>query len=257
MTLNINPHPINEATRKARLDYLDKLEAQLSSSLQWTDCESAAEYRKMRREGLNGFTAPVTNPKARIVNISGRDGQQIELRVIEPDQPSKGVWLHFHAGGFVIGSNASYDPYLTILSQRLGMTMVSVEYRLAPESPFPACLHDCTDAALYALTSGEKELGAPLRILGGESAGGWLAVSTALALRRDHQIDVQSRLAGVVASYGIYDMTYTPSLLEHKRSIILSKEGMMGFVEAGFGHIPQLQRKDPLVSPLECRASER
>lgn len=151
----------------------------------------------------------------------------------------------------MIGSNASYDPYLTDLSNRLGMTMVSVEYRLAPENPFPACLHDCVDAALYALTpAGEKELGAPLIILGGESAGGWLAVSTALALRRDHQINVRSTLVAIVASYGIFDLTYTPSMLEHKRDIILSKEGMMNFVDAAFGHIPKLERKDPLFSPI-------
>lgn len=154
-------------------------------------------------------------------------------------------------GGFVIGSNASYDPYLTTLSNSLCMTMVSVEYRLAPENPFPACLHDCTDAALYALTAaGEKELGAPLKVLGGESAGGWLAVSTALELRRNHRVDLQATFDAIVASYGIFDLTYTPSLLQHTRNIVLSKEGMIDFVEAGFGHIPKSDRKEPLYSPL-------
>jgi acetyl esterase len=151
----------------------------------------------------------------------------------------------------VIGSNASYDPYLTTLSDRLGFTMVSVEYRLAPENPFPKPLHDCVDATLYSLTpEGQKMLGAPLKILGGESAGGWLAVSTGLSLKRDHGFYVRSILDAIVTGYGIYDMTYTPSLLEHTRDIILSKQGMMDFVEAGFAHIPQAERKDPLVSPL-------
>lgn len=129
--------------------------------------------------------------------------------------------------------------------------MVSVEYRLAPENPFPACLHDCVDAALYALTSvGEKVLGAQLKVLGGESAGGWLAVSTGLALRRDHHIDCRSKLAAIVASYGIFDLTYTPSLLEHERSLVLSRQGMMDFVDAAFGHVPMEDRKQPLISPL-------
>lgn len=155
------------------------------------------------------------------------------------------------AGGFVIGSNASYDTYLTTLSDRLGLTMVSVEYRLAPENPFPKPLHDCVDAALYALSpSGEKELGAPLKVLGGESAGGWLAVSTGLSLRRDHGIDVRSTLDAIVSGYGIFDLTYTPSLLDHRRNIVLSKEGMMDFCEAAFGHIPMTQRKDPIISPV-------
>lgn len=160
-------------------------------------------------------------------------------------------------GGFVIGSNASYDTYLTTLSNRLGLTMVSVEYRLAPEHLFPAPLHDCVDAALYALSpTGEKELGAPLRIIGGESAGGWLAVSTALSLRRDHDIDVKSKLDAVISGYGIFDLTYTPSLLEHTRNIVLSTKGMMEYCEASFHQIPMSERKNPLVSPLYADVKE-
>jgi hypothetical protein len=99
MSLEITPHPIDAATRSARLDFLDKFEAQLAGQIQWQECESPEIYRKMRREGLNGFTAPVKNPNRRIVNIRGRDGHQIELRVIDPEnQKAKGVWLHFHAG---------------------------------------------------------------------------------------------------------------------------------------------------------------
>jgi acetyl esterase len=99
MSLNVVPHPIDEATLKARLEFLDKFEAQLAGSIQWQDCESPAAYRKMRREGLNGFIAPALNPKARLLNISARDGSHIELRIIAPtEQSSKGVWLHFHAG---------------------------------------------------------------------------------------------------------------------------------------------------------------
>lgn len=160
-------------------------------------------------------------------------------------------------GGFVIGSNASYDPYLTTLSDRLGLTMVSVEYRLAPEHPFPKCLHDCVDAALFALSAaGVRELGASLKILGGESAGGSLAISTGLSLRRDHGIDVRVALDAIVAGYGIFDLTYTPSLLGHTRNLILSKQGMMDFCEAAFGHIPMTERKSPLVSPLYAELKE-
>lgn len=151
----------------------------------------------------------------------------------------------------MIGSNDSYDPYLTLLSRYLSITLVSVEYRLAPENPFPAFLNDCTDAALFALSpGGMKEFGAPLKILGGESAGGWLAISTALELQRNHQINLQATLDAIVASYGIYDLTYTPSLLQHSRNIVVSKQGMIDFVEAAFGHIPESNRKDPVYSPL-------
>lgn len=100
MSLEIRPRAVGSATLSARLDFLDKFEAQLAGQVQWQECESPEAYRQMRREGLNGFTAPVKNPKRRIVNIRGRDGQQIQLRIIDPEnQKAKGVWLHFHAGG--------------------------------------------------------------------------------------------------------------------------------------------------------------
>jgi hypothetical protein len=99
MPLNVLPAPVDDATLKARLEHLEKFEIQLAGSIQWQECESAAEYRKMRREGLNGFTAPTLNPRARTANVTGRDGNEIELRIIAPEkQASRGVWLHFHAG---------------------------------------------------------------------------------------------------------------------------------------------------------------
>lgn len=164
--------------------------------------------------------------------------------------------MHFpkSAGGFVIGSNASYDTYLTKLSEALSLTMVSVEYRLAPENPYPTGPNDCVDAALFALsTAGQTTLGAPLRVLGGESAGGWLAVATALCLRDEHGIDVDSQLAAIVAGYGIFDLTYTPSVYRHERAIVLSRQETFNFMEAAFGHIPVSDRKDPKISPLYAK----
>lgn len=129
--------------------------------------------------------------------------------------------------------------------------MASVEYRLAPEHPFPAGRNDAVDATLYALSEeGVRDLGAPLRVLGGESAGGWYAVAVALALRDEYGIDVHSQIAAICAGYGIYDLTYTPSMLLHKRNIILSSSLMMRFVEAAFGHVQANERKKPEISPL-------
>ena len=129
--------------------------------------------------------------------------------------------------------------------------MVSADYRLAPEHPFPAGRSDAVDAALFALSEeGINKLGAPLRVLGGESAGAWYAIEAALALRDEHGIDIKSQVAAICAGYGIYDLTYTPSLLSHKRAIVLSKESMIKFAEAAFSHIPIADRKKPEISPL-------
>lgn len=99
MSLEIRPRAVSPSSLNTRLEFLDKFETQLAGQIQWQECESPHAYRKMRREGLNGFTAPVENPKRRIVNIRGRDGYEIELRIIDPEnQTAKGIWLHFHAG---------------------------------------------------------------------------------------------------------------------------------------------------------------
>ncbi|KAH8819261.1 putative carboxylesterase [Xylogone sp. PMI_703] len=251
-SLSILPRSIPEDTRRSRLELADKLEKQLENDIPWYKFPTPEAYRKARREGTNGFRKPVLNEKARLVNINARDGHQVELRIISPEtKPTRGVWLHFHAGGFVIGGNASYDTYLTKLSEALGLTMVSVEYRLAPENPYPAGRNDAVDAALYALSeTGVNTLGAPLKVLGGESAGGWFAVAVALALRDEHGIDVKSQLAAVCAGYGIFDLTYTPSVFNHKRAIVLSKKDTFAFMEAAFGHIPVAERKTKEISPL-------
>lgn len=156
-----------------------------------------------------------------------------------------------HRGGFVIGSARSYDDYLVQLATSLKLVVVSVEYRLAPEDPYPAGHYDCLDAALFALSSdGEVQLGGQLRILGGESAGGSLAIWVALALRDECGINVRSRIAAVLPSYAIFDLTYCPSLLRHGRGAVLSQHGMKQFIEATYSHIPILERKDPKISSL-------
>jgi acetyl esterase/lipase len=151
----------------------------------------------------------------------------------------------------VIGSAFNYDTYLEELADALSMAMVSVEYRLAPEHPFPAAHHDCLDAALFALSpTGESQLGGPVKIIGGESAGGCLTVWVALALRDQHGIDVRSRINALVPTYGMFDMSITPSAWNHKRRAVLGKTEIFRFIEAAFGNCHFGDRKSAQVSPL-------
>jgi acetyl esterase/lipase len=91
-----------------------------------------------------------------------------------------------HGGGFVLGSISSEQDNAATLASTLGIVVVSVEYRLAPEHPFPAGLHDCF-AALNWLCQHADELGVdPSRVgVYGQSAGGGLAAALAL-FSRDH-----------------------------------------------------------------------
>ncbi|KAH6959540.1 putative carboxylesterase [Fusarium avenaceum] len=251
MSVNVRPSYVSDIALANRLELVDRFEKQSANTKQWYDFEDPQEYRRARAEGTHGFERPPLNYQARLVYAVGRDGQNIEIRVIETAGPCNGIFLHFHAGGYVIGSNASYDGYLKRLSEASGLTMASVEYRLAPEHPFPAGRDDCVDAAVFALSAqGISDLGAPLRVLGGESAGAWFAVTVALELRDKHGINLQSHIAAICAGYGIYDLTYTPSLLSHTRNIVLNRESMMKFAEAAFGQILFIDRKRPDISPL-------
>jgi acetyl esterase/lipase len=95
------------------------------------------------------------------------------------------VWLH--GGGWVMGNRDTDQPWVARLAIAAGVVVVSVEYRLAPENPFPAAFDDCY-AALRWTHGHAAELGVdPARIaLGGHSAGGNLAAGVALRARDDH-----------------------------------------------------------------------
>lgn len=94
-------------------------------------------------------------------------------------EPS-GLLVFFHGGGWVVGSRATHDATVRYLAKQAGVRVLSVEYRLAPEAPFPAATEDALTAFEYAYAKA-RDLGAdPARIaVGGDSAGGNLAAVTA------------------------------------------------------------------------------
>jgi acetyl esterase len=119
--------------------------------------------------------------------VPGLDGDpDVGVRVYAPKDragPVPGI-LTIHGGGFIIGSVESEHAGSAMMALQTGSVVVSVEYRLAPEHPFPAGLHDCYAALLY-LQANAEELGVDLErlALSGVSAGGGLAAATALFAR--------------------------------------------------------------------------
>jgi acetyl esterase/lipase len=97
----------------------------------------------------------------------------------EGDAPPAGwpVIVYFHGGGWVLGSINTENAFATNLCSRSKVVVFSVDYRLAPENPYPAAVHDAWDALLWVHTNGAKELGVDIsRIaIGGSSSGGNLA----------------------------------------------------------------------------------
>lgn len=94
------------------------------------------------------------------------------------------VMVFYHGGGFVIGDIGTHEPYCAEVARQLDMPVISIDYRLAPEHPFPASSDDC-EAATRWIAESPAELGLEVTglVLSGDSAGGNLTIVTAMALR--------------------------------------------------------------------------
>ena len=167
----------------------------------------AEATRAARRRGEGPFPAAIKSPRARVITIPGKDGYPVPLRIIAPDNP-RGIYLHIHGGGWVLGSAELQDPMLERIADNTGQAVVSVEYRLAPEHPYPAGPDDCEAAAAWLVQNGKTEFGTDILTTGGESAGGHLTAVTILRLR-DRYGYTGFRGANLV--YGAYDLAMTPS----------------------------------------------
>ena len=145
-----------------------------------------------------------------------------DAAVAEP--ASTPTMVYFHGGGFVIGSVANSDLTARKLADGIGCTLVSIEYRLAPEHPFPAAVHDVDEAIAWVAGGG---LGHPVHQLfvGGDSAGANLAFVGALHARDAgiplvHQLLVYPCVDPAVAS---------PSHEENGDGYLLTRAGMAWF----------------------------
>jgi acetyl esterase len=178
--------------------------------------------------------------------ISGPAGP-LRLRTFVPDQVDA-VFLHIHGGGFVTGSPEMTDLLHEILSKELNLAFVSVDYRLAPEHPYPAGPDDCEAAALWLIEHAEREFGSPRLLIGGESAGAHLAACTLLRLRDRDAVD---RFCAANLVFGIYDLGRTPSQRGVSESPdLLTAEQIQYFADLFTPDMPAEERRDPDVSPL-------
>lgn len=116
--------------------------------------------------------------------VDGREGRRVPVWVYEPERTGEplAVLLYVHGGGFVLGDPVTYHDRCSSIAAELGIRVVSVDYRLAPEDPFPAALDDCVDALRWIHASADAEGVDPARVaVGGDSAGGGLAACTVQA----------------------------------------------------------------------------
>ena len=205
----------------------------------------AQAARAARRRGEGPFPAPVFSDRARTITITGKEGNQIPLRIIAPAQP-RGIYLHLHGGGWVLGGADMQDPMLERIADNTGQAVVAVEYRLAPECPYPAGPDDCEAAAAWLVGYGEKEFGTDVLTIGGELAGGHLTAATILRMRDRHGY---AGFRGANIVYGAFDLSMTPSQrLFGETRLVLRTIDMQQFYNAFLPTITD--RREPDVSPL-------
>ena len=200
-----------------------------------------AEARMMMR-AMGQMTERPRGELARVEDISipSPHGHQIPARIYSAvANPGPGpVMAFYHGGGWVIGDLETHDPLCAEVARVLGITVVSIDYRLAPEHPFPAATEDCL-AATEWLANSPREIGHPVTglIPAGDSAGGNLA---AVISQQQH-----GKLAvPIIAQWLIYpgvDMTADAgSMQEFANGYLLTRDGMLWFTDHYMGGTEQL-----------------
>ncbi|MDQ2804470.1 MAG: alpha/beta hydrolase [Pseudomonadota bacterium] len=154
----------------------------------------------------------------------------------------------YHGGGFVIGNVETHASFCAEVSRVMDLPVISVDYRLAPEAPWPAAPDDCEAATRWIATS-PTALGRTVTslIVCGDSAGGNLAIVTAMALR-----DAPAQVP-VIAQLPFYPATDVsreyPSFNEFADGYLLTRPGMVWF-NAAYNADPAHVRSSPLNGDL-------
>jgi len=200
------------------------------------------------REGFLASLEGQTSERAEPTTIPGPAGD-IPVRIFRPKGEARGLFLHLHGGGWILGNPEMSDLTNEHVCEQFDLAVVSIDYRLAPEHPYPAGPDDCQAAAAWLLENGPSEFGADRMFIGGESAGGHLTLVTALRAR--DRLDAASRLLGLNLVFGWYDVNGTPSQAGNGgHPDMLDPEGLRFMVDCFTPGLSEQARRDPDISPL-------
>lgn len=212
---------------------------------------SPAEAREMYNGMAQVFDAvdvPIGAVSDKLIPGPAAD---IPIRIYTPVATSGAlpVLVFFHGGGWVIGNIATHDKLCRTLANESCCVVVSVDYRLAPEAPFPAAVDDCY-AALEWVEKNASEIGGDANriAVGGDSAGGNLAAVMALKARNDKGPEIGFQLL-------IYPVTdarmNTKSYQDFAEGYLLEKRSMEWFFDQ---YAPEgLDRAQRYLSPLRAQ----
>jgi acetyl esterase/lipase len=207
-----------------------------------------------RAQQARAFLAATAMP---VQEASDEDIAGVRCRVFRPepgDEP-RALYLHFHGGGMVGGLPEMNDQGNLALCRRHGIPVVSVDYRLAPEHPYPAGPDDGIAVAGWLLEHAGKSaadggFGTDRLILGGESAGGYMAAAVLLRMR--DELQAVDRVLGANLVFGVHDWGRGPSQRgrrPHPGPDMLDPEGISFFADCYLPGRTDDERRDPEISP--------
>jgi len=194
-----------------------------------------------RRAQVESFSKAFAMPGGVRVEADHLGGVPVEW--IVPDGAAEApVLFHLHGGGYVLGNPAASRPLTTAFALKSGARVVSIDYRLAPENPFPAAVEDALKAYRALLAQGFAPGGVAF---GGESAGGGLAVATMLAARN-------AGLAMPASAFAISpwtDMTCSAESFDTLAHLdpMLTRRALKEMADA---YLAGASEADPYASPL-------
>jgi len=195
---------------------------------------SIADQRSRQEISTRFFTVP----KDVIVNKFSADGIRAEL--IDVESSRGGIILYLHGGAYAVGSAKVHREFLIRLVKACQVKVLAIDYRLAPEHPFPAALEDSLTAYHWLLSQGYD----PSKIvIAGDSAGGGLAIATLIALR-----DCKSPLPACAVCISPWlNLSYTLEKRNNNNDPILNPEILSNFSRFYTG---KTDAANPLISPF-------
>ena len=210
------------------------------------------------RDGFRTLTVDMRDPAAVVpvaatqdIQVDGAEGP-LAARVYRPEvAPGTPVptVVFFHGGGFVIGDLDTHDNQCRWVCREVGAVVVSVDYRLAPESPFPGPVEDCLAATRWAATHIAELGNDPGRlVVGGDSAGGNLAAVVSQIARDKAGPALAAQLLIYPAVDFVEDTQAYPSRVENAEGYFLTASDMLWFGANYAGGTAD--KTDPRLSPL-------